>query len=171
MLPHPTPHTRDNLPVAPCSGKGLMEQKLVSSLRSTLQTPACNWHACSKGSSAPPPHLCVCGFQGFFFPAIMKLRKPPKKCWLDGQNESPVPSQNSNCGWCRVGWERGWGLSSWECSGSFPGSRFYDPVFMPRWITQHPGELCVSPALCQTPMESNQGHRPCPSKNLLSSGF
>lgn len=26
--------------------------------------------------SAPPPHLCVCGFQGFFFPlANMKLRK------------------------------------------------------------------------------------------------
>ena len=49
-----------------------MEQKLVSSLRSTLQTPASNWHACSKGSSLPLPHIFVfVVFKGFFFPLLI----------------------------------------------------------------------------------------------------
>lgn len=42
-----------------------MEQKLVSSLRSTLQTPASNWHACSKGS------FVFVVFKGFFFPLLI----------------------------------------------------------------------------------------------------
>ena len=54
-----------------------MEQKLASSLRSTLQVPSPNWHACSKGSSLPLPYLFVLWFSRLFFFSLanMKLRK------------------------------------------------------------------------------------------------
>lgn len=50
-----------------------MEQKLASSLRSTLQIPSPNWHACSKGSSLPLPYLFVLWFSRlfFFFPLLI----------------------------------------------------------------------------------------------------
>lgn len=38
-----------------------------------------------------------------------------------------------------MGWERGLGLSPWECCELFPHI-FCDLVFMPKWITRHQGE-------------------------------
>lgn len=86
--------------------------------------------AATGPTPSAPPLRCLCFSRGFFFFLCETEKKPPKRCLADGLNESPVPSQNSHCGWRRVGWERGWGCLPGDTVDHFQAHICNDLVFM-----------------------------------------